>query len=74
MQCAIDLLGQLARDALHAGEIVDAGIDDAAHAAEALQQAGALARPDARDLLEPARLALLLAAGSSRPLSNVPAN
>ena len=52
MQRAVDLLGELGRDALHRRDVLHAGRRHAAHAAEALQQAGPLLRPHARDLLE----------------------
>ena len=54
MQSPIDLLGQRGRNALHRGQILNAGRFHAAHAAKALQQAGALARADTGDLLDAA--------------------
>ena len=54
MQGTIDLLGEFARNAFDGGEVLDAGMADAAHAAEALQQFRALLRADAGDVLEPA--------------------
>src|SRR5439155_14523259 len=52
MQSTIDLLGQIVRDAVDAGQIVDARCAHATHATEALQQLGALLRADARNVFE----------------------
>src|SRR5450432_224255 len=55
MQGTIDFLGELARNAVHREQVLDAGPADAPCAAEALQQFGAFLRPDAGNLLERAR-------------------
>src|SRR5436190_7695828 len=55
MQCTIDLLRQVFRNAVDAHQVRDARIADAAHAAEALQQPRPLLRADAGDVLEAAR-------------------
>src|SRR5450755_3765359 len=52
MQGTIDFLRKLARDAVDAQQVFDAGLADAARAAEALQQFRALLRADTGNLLE----------------------
>ena len=52
MQRAVDFFGQFARNAFHAGDVVHPGGCHASHAAEPLQQAGALLGANARDVLE----------------------
>ena len=52
MQGTVDLLREVARNAVDAQQVLDAGAADAARAAEALQQLGALLRADAGNLLE----------------------
>src|SRR5205814_245853 len=52
VQCTIDILRELARDAVDRLQVLDARRADAARAAESLQQPGALLRADAGNLLE----------------------
>src|SRR6188768_2975128 len=67
VQGTIDLLGELVRNALDRRQVLDAGAADAPRAAEALQQARPLLRPDARDVLERAGAGADL--GAARPHS-----
>ncbi len=51
-QRAVNLLRQLVRNPIYRGQVLDTGRCHAAHPAEALQQAGAALRTNARDLFE----------------------
>src|SRR6476620_3424103 len=65
VQGTVDRLGELMRDAFNRRQVLDAGAADAPGAAEALQQARPLLRPDARDVLERAGAGADL--GATRP-------
>src|SRR5258708_39423637 len=66
MELPVDFFGELAADALHLRQILDARADDSLQPAEAREQLFAALRSDSRDALERRRGASL---GASRPVS-----